>query len=133
MSEAAVTIRFEGDGRAYQPGETLEGEYRLHRIAPEELRAIEVSVLWYTEGKGDEDLAVHEFHRLDVEGGDVVDTSRPNRFRTVLPESPMSYDGLIMKLRWCVRVRVFLHRNREVVGQKGFQLGDVPPAKAVAP
>ena len=37
----------------------------------------------------------------------------------------MSYEGQIIKLRWCVRVRVFPHRGKEVVGEKAFQLGDV--------
>lgn len=133
MSETAITIRFDGNGRAYQPGETLEGEYRLASVAPGEVKAIEVSVLWYTEGTGDEDLAVHEFNRLDADSGDFIDTWRPGRFCTVLPDSPLSYEGLILKIRWCVRVRVFLYHGKEVVGQQGFQLGDVPPARASEP
>ncbi len=130
MNEPRVRIRLEGNGRAYRPGETLSGEYRLESVPLEEVRAIEVSVLWYTEGKGDEDLAVHHFHRIAVEGPDAVDLRQPGRFSTVLPESPLSYTGAIVNIRWCVRVRVFLGRGKEVVGQRDFQLGAVPPVRA---
>ena len=117
MNEPTVTIRFDGNGRAYQPGETLSGEYRLESIRREDVKAVEVSVLWHTDGKGDEDLAVHDFRRLSAEDGDWIDPRYPGRFHTVLPKSPLSYRGVIVKLRWCVRVRVFLARDREVVGE----------------
>lgn len=130
MSEPRVTIRFDGNGRAYRPGETLSGEYRLESVRPEDVKAVEVSVLWHTDGKGDEDLAVHDFRRLSAEDGDRIDAPSPGRFRTVLPKSPLSYRGVIVKLRWCVRVRVFLARDREVVGELPFRLGDVPATRA---
>lgn len=130
MTEPSVTIRFDGNGRAYQPGETLSGEYRLDSVRREDVKAVEVSVLWHTDGKGDEDLAVHDFRRLSAEDGDWIDARSPGRFRTVLPKSPLSYQGAIVKLRWCVRVRVFLARDREVVGERPFQLGDVPATGA---
>lgn len=126
MNDASITIRLDDNGRAYRPGETLSGEYLLDSFMPGELTAIEASVLWYSEGKGDEDFAVHEFWRRDAEDGDVLDVRRPQRFSTTLPHSPLSYDGTILKLRWCVRVRAFFERGKEVVGQKKFQLGDRP-------
>jgi len=130
MNEPRVTIRFDGNGRAYQPGETLSGEYRLESVRPEDVKAVEVSVLWHTDGKADEDLAVHDFRRFSAEDGDWIDARSPGRFSTVLPKSPLSYRGVIVKLRWCVRVRVFLARDREVVGELPFQLGDVPATRA---
>jgi hypothetical protein len=133
MSLPTVRIRFDGNGRVYRPGETLSGEYRLESIRREEIKAVEVSVLWHTEGKGDEDLAVHDFRRLAVEDGDWVDPRYPGRFSTVLPNSPLSYQGLIVKLRWCVRVRVFLARDKEVVGELPFQLGNVPAVSVEEP
>ena len=62
-------------------------------------------MLWYTEGKGDEDLAVHEFRRLSADNGYRADPHRVGRFSTTLPNSPLSYEGVIVKVRWCVRVR----------------------------
>ena len=130
MNEPLVRIRFDGNGRLYRPGETLCGEYRLERIKREDVKAVEVSVLWYTDGKGDQDLAVHDFRRLSAEDGDQIDPRRPGRFSTTLPNSPLSYNGMIVKVRWCVRVRVFLSRDKEVVGELPFRLGNVPAAKA---
>ena len=127
MNEPVVTIRLDANGRTYQPGEVLSGEYRLESVEWDQIRAVEVSVLWYTEGKGDEDLAVHEFWRRDANSGDWTDPRRPERFSTTLPTSPLSYDGQIVKIRWCVRVRAFLQRGKELLGQKAFRLGSAAP------
>jgi hypothetical protein len=130
MNEPAIIIRLDYTGRAYQPGDTLSGEYRLDAVAREELNGAEISVLWYTEGKGEEDLAVHEFWQRDAASGDWLDPRRPERFSTTLPPSPLSYEGQIVKIRWCVRIRAFLTNGKELVGQKVFRLGSVPPVKA---
>ena len=124
--EPTIVIRLDGNGRVHRPGETLSGEYWIESLEAAQVKAIEVSVLWHTEGKGDEDMAVAEFCRRDAEDGRLLDTARPQRFTATLPNSPLSYDGQIVKVHWCVRVRVFLHRGKEVVGEKVFQLGDVP-------
>jgi hypothetical protein len=133
MNGPLVRVRFDGNGRAYRPGETLSGEYRIESVPAEEIKAVEVSVLWYTEGKGDEDLAVHDFWRSSAEGGEKLDLRRPGRFSTVLPRSPLTYRGVLVKIRWCVRVRVFLTRGREVMGELAFRLGEVPAARSPAP
>ena len=125
--EPAILIRLEGNGRNYRPGESFSGEYAFEDLAADQVKALEVSILWFTEGKGDEDIAIHKFWRMDFENGDFVDLQKPARFETILPNCPLSYDGQIVKVRWCVRVRAFLHRGREVFGQKEFRLGDVPP------
>ncbi len=128
MSGPRIVLRLDEDGRVYQPGDTLGGQYRMMSIERDDIKALELSVLWYTEGKGDEDMGVHHFQRLSTEDGDWIDPRRPGTFHTVLPKSPMSYDGRIVKVRWCIRVRVFLKRGREVVGQRLFRLGNVPKA-----
>ena len=127
MTRPAVNVRFDADAEVFAPGETLTGDYRVWGIRPDELRAVELSVLWYTEGKGDEDLSVHEFARRSAEDDDLPEPGAPVRFETRLPLSPLSYDGAIVRLRWCVRVRVFLHGGKEVVGERRFRLGRVPP------
>lgn len=131
MSASNVAIRLEGNGRVYYPGETLSGSYWLTAPVPEDVRAMEFSILWYTEGKGDEDLAVHSFRRLTLEEGEPIDLGKPMHFSTVLPASPLSYQGRIVKISWCVRLRVFLSRGRELFGQVHFRLGRIPPVKPV--
>jgi hypothetical protein len=114
----------------FYPGEELECECQIDAVEPREIQAIETSVLWYTEGKGDEDLGVHYFERRvpgDAEGGDL----RPlHRFKTVLPGSPLSYPGQIVKVRWCARVRLFLRKGKELFFEQPFELGSVAPAKS---
>lgn len=121
-----VMIRFDEDQRVRQPGETLTGEYWIESLAADQIKAIEVSVLWHTEGKGDEDMAVHEFWRREGGGDQPTDPQSPERFSTTLPNSPLSYEGQIVKVLWCMRVRVFPIQGREIVREKRFQLGAVP-------
>jgi hypothetical protein len=132
-SEPTVVIRLDGDGPNYRPGDTLSGEYWITLLAAGQVKAVEVSVLWHSEGKGDEDMAVHEFWRRDADDGRSIDPEQPEPFRTTLPNSPLSYEGKIIALRWCVRVRVFPYRGKEVVGEKMFYLGNVPPLRAKSP
>jgi hypothetical protein len=130
VREPTIIIRFDGNERIYAPGEALSGEYRLQAMQGFRINSIEVSVLWYTEGKGDEDFGVHQFWRFGADRGDPTDPSRPGRFQTTLPQSPLSYEGQIINVRWCVRVRAFLHRKKEIMREKIFCLGNVPSMKA---
>lgn len=132
MNDSSITIHFDGNGRTYQPGESLAGEYRLHGVRADDIKAIELSILWHTRGKGDEDLAVHHFRRVTPDGESWFGPGTVGRFRTVLPNSPMTYLGTIVKIEWCVRVRAFLERGGEVVGEKAFRLGDVAKATAAS-
>jgi hypothetical protein len=128
MNEPEIIIRLDDSGSIYCPGATLSGDYRI-RADGHNLQATEVSVLWYSEGKGDEDMAVHEFWRKDADSGELGDPRRPDRFSTTLPQSPLSYEGQIVKIRWCVRVRAIFKRGRDLIAQKHFRLGNVAPAK----
>lgn len=130
MSDARVAIEFPHHSDHFRPGETLVGQYRLERARDEQVIAAEVSVLWRTSGKGDEDLGVHYFQRYDAAGGDSIDAGEPTRFETLLPASPLSYDGVIVKIGWCARVRYFLAGGEQVTHDRHFYLGHVhaPPA-----
>jgi hypothetical protein len=130
--EPLISLGLRGPRPVYHPGETLEFEYQIDAVEAEDIQAIESSVLWYTEGKGDEDLAVHYFERrvpADVSDGNLCPL---HQVATELPNSPLSYDGAIVKIRWCVRVRLFLRRGKEMVLEAQFQLGAVP-APALPP
>jgi hypothetical protein len=130
MSDPGVTVYLDREDPSYFPGETLSATYHVVPEGDRGVEAVEVSVLWYTEGKGDEDLGVHSFERLSAEHVP-VDLDRPQRFSTRLPRSPLSYDGLIVKVCWCVRVRAFCRGGREMFGEAPFRLGNVAPAREV--
>lgn len=72
-------------------------------------------MLWYTEGKGDEDLAVHYFRRWSAARLAELDLSAPQQFTTELPASPLSYHGHLVRIRWCLRLRLFLTDAADIV------------------
>ena len=43
-------------------------------------------------------------------------------FGTILPNSPLSYSGSMVKIRWCARVRLFLRRGKELFFEQPFVL-----------
>jgi hypothetical protein len=132
MSEPRLRLQLDDRPRAYQPGDVLTGRFAVEGFPPGDVRAIEVSVLWQTEGKGEEDLSIHYFERIEPQDGAPIDLHQPRRFSTMLPNSPLSYDGLIVKVSWRVRVRVFVLRGRELTDEVMFQLGNVPQPHEVA-
>jgi hypothetical protein len=126
--EPLISLCLVGPRRNYAAGDELVAEYQLDAVLADEVQAVEASVLWYTEGKGEEDMGVHFFERrlpADTEDGDL---RALRRFRTTLPSSPLSYAGAIFTIRWCVRVRLFLRRGREYLQEQPFTLGSVPAA-----
>lgn len=126
MNAPRVTFEFDEHAGLYLPGDTISGVYLLNVADPAEVRACEVSILWYTLGKGEEDMGVHYFKRETFDEQAVCDIRAPRRFAGELPNSPLSYDGRIVKIIWCVRARVFLLRGREAVNEQPFQLGATP-------
>jgi hypothetical protein len=130
MAEATIRVTLDSETAHYQPGERLSGRFTVEGLHAATARAAELSVLWYTSGKGEEDMAVHHFERLVEESPKPLDLQVPHRFTTVLPESPLSYDGHIVKICWCVRIRLFMPQGQEAVAEAAFRLGDVPTASA---
>jgi hypothetical protein len=128
MVAPTIHITLDSPTAHYQSGERLSGRYTVEGLQAAAARAAELSVLWYTAGKGEEDMAVHYFERLVEEPAKPLDLRVPHRFAIVLPESPLSYDGHIVKICWCVRVRLFMPQGQETVAEAAFRLGHVPAA-----
>ncbi len=126
MMQPRLTISLADHARKYSPGEVLSGQFSVQGVVPEDIRAIELSVLWYTEGKGEEDMAVHFFERIEPHDETPLPVHHPRRFSTVLPNSPLSYSGHIVRICWCVRARVFFWQGRDLTLDVPFQLGAVP-------
>ncbi len=94
-----LSISFEDGKSSYLPGEIVRGrgEWFLQE-APKEL---EVTLFWYTSGKGTEDV-------------EVVDSlSHPNPgahgempFSFQLPKEPYSFSGTYITLSWAVELLV---------------------------
>lgn len=106
----------------YAGDESLTVKWKVSRVALDQLQAIEVSVLWHTEGKGDEDLNVHHFQRLDENQIRRAGLADEQSLKCRLPATPLSYHGQLISLRWCVRLRLFMTDGREVVTEQPFHL-----------
>lgn len=119
----SVTVHFCSPERRYGPLEPIEVRYAVDLPPGQVARAVERSIVWYTEGKGEEDIGVHLFERLTDRA-----TAETGSFGGRLPASPLSYEGVIVKIRWCVRVRLFFDAGRDFVSEHVFDLGRVPAA-----
>lgn len=122
-STGGVRVRLDQPTARYEPGERLRATVTLEPLPSVAFKAIEVSVVWYTSGQGDEDLHVHEFFRETV-----PTPAQPCAgVSTRLPRSPLSYAGRIVKVCWAVRVRVFQLGGRDRLIEHPFVLGGVAP------
>jgi hypothetical protein len=126
-SSPRVFVQFCRGDRRYRPLDTLDVHYQVDGLGDETVRAVERTVLWYTEGKGEEDLGVHFFERI-IDRQRLPPEAVLEGFATRLPLSPLSYEGVIVKIRWCVRVRFFFGGGRDFVSEHEFTVGRIPPA-----
>jgi hypothetical protein len=134
-------VTFNRENIQYGGGDELRAHYIVEGIESQSISAVERSVVWYTEGKGEEDLGVVFFERIQLERRkDSTQTSSASlstdhltgALATDLPQSPLSYEGIIVKIRWCVRVRVFFRSGRDFVSEHIFFLGSVPVVRLPA-
>ena len=127
----SVSMNFSSSDRHYEPFDTMSVRYAVELSSGTFVHAVERSVLWYTEGKGEEDLGVWFFERI-TERAAVAAAAAGGTFETQLPPSPLSYEGMIVKIRWCVRIRLFFEGGRDFVSEHVFELGHVPLVSQVA-
>lgn len=124
-----IQIQFDKEHGQFQPGDFLICEYSVSLNQKHIVLAIETSVIWQTEGKGDTDIGVHFFERRQRQGLTSDTFNQSQRLSTVLPASPHSYDGQIVKIHWGVRVRIFLDDGQQVTEDKFFKLGQALSAE----
>jgi hypothetical protein len=105
----------------YSPGDFLICEYQIQPAEKSQISSIEASVLWSTEGKGEEDIGVHFFERK--KSLPMATLHGRQRLSTVLPSSPLSYRGRILSVNWFVRVRLFFSDGETVTENHPFNLG----------
>lgn len=125
-----IGMQFDHALRHYAPADDLVVRYNVEGVAPASVRALERTVLWYTEGKGEEDLGVHHFERLD-DAARVAEALPAGTITARLPVSPLSYEGVVVKIRWCVRIRLFFMTGRDFVSEHVFEVGDIAPARGI--
>lgn len=115
-----INIFLDSKDYIYHPGDCLTGSYRILDVETDQINTVELSVLWHTEGKGDEDMRVIDFHSLSRRREDWINPHIPGKIETTLPLTPLSYEGQIIKIRWLVRVRMTLVSGEEIIAERGF-------------
>ena len=120
--EPLISATLRHPHRVFFPGDELLCEYQLDAVMQSDVHAVEAAVLWFTEGKGTEDMGVHCFHRRTPDDAEDQDLRSLHQFGTILPNSPLSYIGLIVNIRWFVRIRLFLRDARQYHHDIPFEL-----------
>lgn len=114
----------------YHPGDEVEVRVALDNGQLETCRAVEIALLWYTAGKGEEDIAVQDFERHSLIAPDAAtDYQLIGR----LPEVPLSYDGVIVKVCWSARVRLIELSGKQSIFETPFRLGKIASPSAEPP
>lgn len=116
-----LSIQIYNDPPVYRPGDSMRFDFQIDAIAAVDLSAVEASIVWTTEGKGDEDLGIHFFERriaTDADG----DLRSLRTCHVTLPNSPLSYHGELLQVRWKARVRIFVRGGAEYCVEKPFIL-----------
>jgi hypothetical protein len=121
-AQPAVNVTLCREDGVYEAGGDLTAKWRIRRISVDDIQSVEVSVMWHTEGKGDEDLHVHHFHRIGESQIRRQGLADQQSLHCKLPASPLSYHGHLIHLRWCLRLRLFLTDGREILAEQPFHL-----------
>ena len=92
-----LTLEASGGRTDFHPGEVVPATARWSLDqAP---AAVEIRLFWYTEGKGTQDVLIVDRARYE---GPLASERRDFRFD--LPDSPYTFSGKLISLRWALEV-----------------------------
>ena len=95
MDKLSITLH--DDRTAFAPRETIRGVIKWNLDASP--RRLDLSLFWYTSGKGTRDVGVVESQRFDEPG------SRGSKeFSFTLPDGPYSFSGKLISLIWALEL-----------------------------
>ena len=92
-----LTIDLEQCKTAYRPGEVIAGTARWQSDEP--LKHLALRLLWYTQGKGDEDAGL-----VEEQENEQPDLSDSRVFHFTLPNGPYSFSGTLISLTWAIEL-----------------------------
>ena len=93
----SLSLQLDGGGTLYRPKGKLSGsaQWQLEK----EARAIEVRLIWFTQGKGTQDVEVVDRRRWETPV-----LMGQEKFEFTLPEGPQSFSGKLISLTWAVEL-----------------------------
>ena len=92
-----LSIELRDYKKDYRPGETIEGEIRWNLISQPE--SLELSLFWYTKGKGTQDIKIIRSIKIDSPGA-----SGSKTFTFNVPDGPYSFSGTLISLMWAIEL-----------------------------
>ena len=92
-----LSIQLEQDKTVFRPGDVVAGTVRWQ--LEDQARQVELRLLWYTQGKGDEDAGLVETMTFAQPG-----LSDQRSFRFTLPSAPYSFSGSLISLTWALEL-----------------------------
>jgi hypothetical protein len=95
----SLDIRIRDNRTTFSPGETIEGA--LHWTLDSAVEALELRLVWHTQGKGDTDVSVEDTRRFEAPS-----PAGSESFRFALPEAPYSFSGKLISLSWMLELVV---------------------------
>lgn len=125
-----LSITLDGERRAYRPGERVRGT--VSWMVEGKPESVAVHLVWYTEGKGDQDVGIGASAELQP------GTEGSAEFDLTVPRGPWSFAGKLISLLWAVELAVEpeIASTREAIvvgpGEAPIQLPveEPPPASA---
>jgi hypothetical protein len=119
------SIAIDGGRDRFEPGEPIRG--RVEWTLEEAPSALEIRLLWYTEGRGDRDVGVAR--TLREEGLSSLGT---RSFDFEAPAGPCSCSGRLISIRWAIEASFLPGRQTErieiVLGPGGQEIEIGRPA-----
>jgi len=92
-----LKILVHGDKAAFAPRETIRGAVEWNLDANP--RRLDLSLFWYTSGKGTRDVGMVHSTQFDNPGA-----SGSKEFSFTLPEGPFSFSGRLISLIWAIEL-----------------------------
>lgn len=100
-----ITISIDQSKTAFRPGEQIAGIVSWSEL-DESTTKLETRLIWYTEGKGDQDHDVVAF-----QSSDSIKPSGSVTFQFTAPTRPYSFSGKLISLIWAIEVVQFPSRE----------------------
>ncbi len=92
-----LTIVLEQNRTVFRPGDVVAGTARWQ--LEDQAKEAELRLLWYTQGKGDEDASL-----VDTMTFTQPSLSDQRSFRLTLPNGPYSFSGSLISLTWALEL-----------------------------
>ena len=99
MGNSTIDIEITDNRTSFLPGQTLSGHVRWYCSEPPKKASLQL--IWFTEGKGDEDVGLAEEVKFEN-----LYASDEQSFEFLLPAGPYSFSGRLISLTWRRRLRL---------------------------